>query len=54
MPDTDDTKQTKTEDLTDGALDDVQGGNWLQQAQKTANSINKKFHETANAVIKKI
>ena len=34
MTDTEDTKQQKTEELTDEALDDAQGGNWLQQAQR--------------------
>lgn len=54
MPGTEDTKQPKTEELTDEALDEVQGGNWLTQAQKTAKSVSKKFNDTANAVIKNI
>lgn len=54
MTETENTKQPKTEELTDETLDEVQGGNWIQQAQKTAKSVSKKFHDTANAVIKNV
>ena len=42
------------EEISDSDLDEVQGGNWAHQAQKTLSSTQKKFHNTAMTIIKNI
>lgn len=49
-----DEKADNPSELNENELDDAQGGNFLNQAQQFMSSTQKKLHDAANSVIKKI